>query len=82
MKLNKTTKTAIIILLLCEILFLIRAFVLYSFYINDEMYGDGKTELDHYNIELLKLVVYSLSITFILICSSLLIFRNPLKKKP
>ncbi len=81
MKLSKTSKTIVIILIVCEILFLIRTFVLYSFYTNDEMYGDGKTEPDQYNIELLKWVIYSLGITFILICFSILIFRKLLKNK-
>lgn len=80
--LNKRSKTAIIILLFCEMLFLMRAFVLYSFYTHDAMYGDGQPEIGQYNRELLKLVVYSLCVTFALICCSIFIFRKPLKNKP
>lgn len=82
MFLKKPFKLIVIILLLCEFLFLIRAFVLYSFYTNDEMYGDGLQEADKYNLELLKLVVYSLSITSVLIGLCLFISKNSLKNKP
>lgn len=81
MKLNKTSQTAVIILVLCEMLFLIRAFILYSLYTNDEMYGDGQPEMDTYNRQLLKLIVYSFIVTIVLISCSLLIFKNTEKTK-
>ncbi len=73
---SKKSKIAIGIILFIEFIFLIKTFIIYSFYKNDEMYGDGIHDPHKYDKDFLHIVLYSIIISFFLSVLSILIFNK------
>lgn len=78
---NNKSKIAIGIIVFLEFLFLVRAYFMYSFYKNDELYGDGIPSPTKYDTEFLSIVLYSLLVVIFLSCMCILIFRRKEKEK-
>jgi hypothetical protein len=76
---NNKSKIAIGIIISLGVVFLIRAYVIYSFYKNDELYGDGIPDSTKYDREFLSTVLYSVLIMIFLSGISILIFRRKQK---
>ena len=77
---NKKSKIGIAVIMFLEFIFIIRTFIIYSFYKNDELYGDGIPDMNKYDNEYFKIILYSLSVTLLLVFSILIVFRNGCKK--
>ncbi|EDM37820.1 hypothetical protein PBAL39_15384 [Pedobacter sp. BAL39] len=73
---NKKTKIAIWLVTILEAIFLIRAWAIYSFYNNDELYGDGVHDTNRYDKEFTSTILLSLLITILLCLASVLVFRQ------
>ena len=73
---NKKTKIAIGLVTFLEVIFLIRARAIYSFYNNDELYGDGVPDTNRYDKEFISTVLLSLLITIFLCLVSVFVFKQ------
>lgn len=76
---NKKIKIIVSLILLLEIIFLIRTYIIYSFYQSDEMYGDGVHDVNKYDKDMYNMVLSSIAITIFLLGVSILFIRK--KKK-
>jgi hypothetical protein len=73
---NKKSKIALGLIIFLELIFLARAYIIYSFYKNDELYGDGIPDTDKYDNEFVSTILCSLLIMLFLCCISVLIFKR------
>ncbi|MGH1518306.1 hypothetical protein [Chryseobacterium sp. JK1] len=73
---NNKSKIAIGIITFLGLVFLVRAYVIYSFYKNDELYGDGIPDTAKYDKEFLSTVMFSVLIMIVLSLISILIFKK------
>lgn len=79
MIIDKRSKIAIGIIVFLELLFLARAYIIHSFYKNDELYGDGIPDIAKYDKEFLSTVIYSVLIMVFLSVISIIIFKRKQK---
>lgn len=79
MGINNKSKVAIGIITFLGFVFLIRAYVIYSFYKNDDLYGDGISDTTKYDKEFLSTVIYCILIMIFLSIISIIVFKE--KKK-
>ena len=73
---NKKTKIAIGLITVLEVIFLIRACAIYSFYKNDELYGDGVPDINKYDKEFISVILLSLLITIFLCLVIVIVFKR------
>ncbi len=71
-RVNKKSKIILFLIFFLEIGFLIRAFIIYSFYNNDETYGDGVSNLSKYNHDFYLTISISFVVTALLILGCIL----------
>lgn len=76
---NKNLKIAIGLILILEIIFLLRIYIIYSFYKNDEVYGDGVKNLEKYDNNFYETVLFSILIAILLSTLSVILFRKKMK---
>lgn len=67
MGIRKFCKPIIALIIIIEIIFLCRTLILYSFYKDDETYGDGVANSSKFDNEFLSTITVSLFISFFLI---------------
>jgi len=73
---NKKSKIAIGLITVLEVIFLIRTCAIYSFYKNDELYGDGVPDTNEYDKEFTSAILLSLLITIFLCLVSVIVFKR------
>lgn len=76
---NKNLRVAIGLILIIEIVFLLRLYIIYSFYKNDEIYGDGIKNIEKYDNDFYETVLFSILITISLSMVSIFFFRKKRK---
>ena len=75
-KVNNKGKISLYVIIFLEIVFLIRAYVIYSFYKNDDTYGDGISNASKYEHDLYSTVFISLVVASFLMLGLYFIFKN------
>jgi len=73
---NKKSKIGIAVIMFLEFIFIARTYIIYSFYKNDELYGDGIPDINKYDNEFFKIIFYSLTVSLLLVFSILVVLRN------
>lgn len=73
---NKKSKIGVAVIIFLEFIFITRTYIIYSFYKNDELYGDGIPDINKYDNEFFKIIFYSLTVSLLLVFSILIVFRN------
>ncbi len=73
---NKKSKIAIGIISFLYIIFILRVYFLYSFYTNDELYGDGNSNTNKYDNEFMLTLMFATGITLFLILLFIIMFRT------
>jgi len=73
---SKKAKIILYLILFLETGFLIRAFVIYSFYKNDETYGDGVSNPSKYNHDFYSTILISLVLPSLLLLGSILFLKR------
>ena len=73
---NKKTKIAIGLITILEVIFLIRACAIYTFYKNDELYGDGVPDINEYDKEFISAILLSLLLAIFLCLVSVIVFKR------
>lgn len=73
---SKKAKIAVYAILTLEIGFLIRTYIIYSFYTNDETYGDGVADLSKYDDDFYLTIFISFVVTAILILACILFLKR------
>ena len=72
----KKAKIILYVIFFLEIGFLIRTYLIYSFYKNDETYGDGVSNPSKYNHDFYSTIFLSLLVTSLLIVGCVLFLRK------
>ena len=80
MIIDKRSKIVIGIIMFLELLFLVRAYFIYSFLTNDSLTGDGVHNPAKYDREFFLTVVYSILIMILLLVISIFIFSKRTRK--
>ena len=73
---DKKSKIGIAVIMFLEFIFIARTYIIYSFYKNDELYGDGIPDINKYDNEFFKIIFYSLTVSLLLVFSILVVLRN------
>ena len=73
---DKKSKIGIAVIIFLEFIFIARTYIIYSFYKNDELYGDGIPDINKYDNEFFKIIFYSLTVSLLLVFSILVVLRN------
>lgn len=73
---TKKTKIILSIILFLEIVFLVRTYLIYSFYTNDETYGDGVADSSKYDNNFYSAVFISLLIMLVLMFGCVLLLKK------
>jgi hypothetical protein len=73
---TKKTKIILGVILFLEIIFLIRAHIIYSFYSNDESYGDGVSDPSKYDHDFYSAISISLAIMSVLMLTCIILLKK------
>jgi len=73
---SKKAKITLYIIILLEIAFLIRTYLIYSFYTNDEAYGDGVSNTSKYDHDFYLTILISVGVTALLILAWIIFLKR------
>ena len=73
---SKKAKIVVYGIILLEIAFLIRTYIIYSFYTNDESYGDGVSNPSKYDHDFYLTVFISFGVTSLLILAYIVYLKR------
>lgn len=77
---TKKAKIILSLIFFLEILFLIRTYLIYSFYKNDETYGDGLPNPSKYDHHFYSAIFLSLVIMMLLMFGCILLLKKSKRK--
>jgi len=78
---SKKAKIAVYGIILLEIVFLIRTYLIYSFYTNDEAYGDGVSNPSKYDHDFYLTVFISFGVTAFFILAWIILLKRSKNEK-